>query len=217
MLVCEEYMQNNNTAISQLIEAGKWVSQKEWIPATGGNFSARTESGFVITASGQDKGKLTNEQFLQLDLQGKPLAGTKKRSAETQLHLSLYQLIPEAQCVLHTHSVAATVLSQITKSHKLDLTGYEMQKALSGFTSHLETLSIPIFNNDQDIDHLSLLVSDHHLHTPIEHGVLIRGHGLYAVGRNIDEVRRHLEVLEFLFSCELERLKITGIQASNNK
>lgn len=91
-----------------------------------------------------------------------------------------------------------------------------MQKALTGFTSHLETLSIPIFNNDQDIDHLSLLVSDHHLHTPIEHGVLIRGHGLYAVGRNIDEVRRHLEVLEFLFSCELERLKITGIQASNN-
>lgn len=68
MLVCEEYMQNNNTAISQLIEAGKWVSQKEWIPATGGNFSARTESGFVITASGQDKGKLTNEHFLQLDL-----------------------------------------------------------------------------------------------------------------------------------------------------
>ena len=92
-----------------------------------------------------------------------------------------------------------------------------MQKALSGFTSHLETLSIPIFDNDQDIDRLSLLVSDHHLHTPIEHGVLIRGHGLYAVGRNIDEVRRHLEALEFLFSCELERLKIIGIQAGVTK
>ena len=72
-------------------------------------------------------------------------------------------------------------------------------------------------DNDQNIDRLSLLVSDHHLHTPIEHGVLIRGHGLYAVGRNIDEVRRHLEALEFLFSCELERLKIIGIQAGVTK
>jgi len=38
-----------------------------------------------------------------------------------------------------------------------------------------------------------------------------------VVGRNIDEVRRHLEALEFLFSCELERLKIIGIQAGVTK
>jgi methylthioribulose-1-phosphate dehydratase len=208
----EERMQNN-TAISQLIEAGKWVSQKGWVPATGGNFSTRTETGFVVTASGHDKGHLTKAHFLQLDHYGERQSGAQKPSAETQLHLSLYQLIPDAQCVLHTHSVAATVLSQITPGHQLNLTGYEMQKALTGVASHLETLSIPIFDNDQDIDRLSLLVSDHHLHTPIEYGVLIRGHGLYAVGRDITEVRRHLEALEFLFSCELERLKIVGIQA----
>ena len=57
----------NNTAISQLIEAGKWVSQKGWVPATGGNFSARTSTGFVVTASGHDKGSLTQEHFLQLE------------------------------------------------------------------------------------------------------------------------------------------------------
>ncbi len=86
-----------------------------------------------------------------------------------------------------------------------------MQKSLRGVSSHLEVLSIPIFDNDQNIDRLSLLVSDHHLHTPIEHGVLIRGHGLYVVGRDIREVRRQLEGLEFLFSCELERLKLEGL------
>jgi len=209
MPISEECMQNN-TAISELIEAGKWVSQKGWVPATGGNFSARTSTGFVVTASGQDKGALMPEHFLQLNHLGERVAGAIKPSAETQLHLSLYQLIPDAQYVLHTHSVAATVLSNIIQRHQLELTGYEMQKALSGITSHLESLAIPIFDNDQDIDRLSLLVSDHHLHSPIEHAVLIRGHGLYAVGRNIDEVRRHLEALEFLFSCELERLKITG-------
>ena len=32
-------------------------------------------------------------------------------------------------------------------------------------------------------------------------GFLIRGHGLYAWGRDIAEARRHVEGLEFLLSC----------------
>ncbi|MGB1291729.1 MAG: methylthioribulose 1-phosphate dehydratase [Pseudoalteromonas sp.] len=202
---------HNNTAISELIEAGKWISQQGWVPATGGNFSARTSTGFVVTASGFDKGKLGTHTFIELDHQGNRQAGGSKPSAETELHLSMYKLIPSANFVLHTHSVAATVLSRIIKGHSLNLQGYEMQKSLSGVSSHLEVLSIPIFDNDQNIDRLSILVSDHNLHTPIEHGVLIRGHGLYVVGRDIREVRRQLEGLEFLFSCELERLKLEGL------
>ncbi|NMR24596.1 methylthioribulose 1-phosphate dehydratase [Pseudoalteromonas sp. NEC-BIFX-2020_015] len=204
---------HNNTAISELIEAGKWISQRGWVPATGGNFSARTTTGFVVTASGFDKGQLGTHTFIQLDHNGDRSAGSAKPSAETELHLCMYKLIPSANFVLHTHSVAATVLSRVVKGHSLDLQGYEMQKSIAGNTSHLDTLSIPIFDNDQDIDRLSLLVSDHHLHTPIEYAVLIRGHGLYVVGRDIREVRRHLEGLEFLFSCELERLKLEGIPA----
>ncbi|WP_404341925.1 methylthioribulose 1-phosphate dehydratase [Pseudoalteromonas mariniglutinosa] len=207
---------HNNTAISELIAAGKWASQRGWVPATGGNFSARTESGFVVTASGFDKGQLGSHTFIELDHVGNRTRGAGRPSAETELHLSMYKLIPSANFVLHTHSVAATVLSRVIKGHSLNLQGYEMQKSLAGVSSHLDTLSIPIFDNHQDIDHLSLLVSDHHLHTPIEHAVLIRGHGLYVVGRNSKEVMRHLEGLEFLFSCELERLKLEGIQAGVN-
>jgi methylthioribulose-1-phosphate dehydratase len=202
---------HNNNAISQLIEAGKWISQRGWVPATGGNFSARTDTGFVVTASGFDKGQLGTHTFIELNHSGERIKGAGFPSAETQLHLGLYKLLPSAHFVLHTHSVAATVLSRIIKTHTLHLHGYEMQKALSGITSHLDTLSIPIFENDQDIDRLSLLVSDHHLHTPIEHAVLIRGHGLYVVGRTYKEVCRQLEGLEFLFSCELERIKLEGL------
>ncbi|CAM4269656.1 methylthioribulose 1-phosphate dehydratase [Pseudoalteromonas ostreae] len=204
---------HNNTAISELIEAGKWISQRGWVPATGGNFSARTNTGFVVTASGFDKGQLGSHTFIELDHIGNRSASAAKPSAETELHLCMYKLIPAANYVLHTHSIAATVLSRVIKGHCLDLHGYEMQKSLTGITSHLDTLSIPIFDNDQDIDRLSLLVSDHHLHTPIEHSVLIRGHGLYVVGRTIGEVRRQLEGLEFLLACEIERLKLVGLES----
>ncbi|RXF02532.1 methylthioribulose 1-phosphate dehydratase [Pseudoalteromonas sp. PS5] len=195
-----------------LIEAGAWVAQQGWVPATGGNFSIKTDSGFVVTASGFDKGKLTPEQFLELNSEGAIVAGSGKPSAETALHLKLYALCDHAQCILHTHSVAATVLSRYMKGEQLQICGYEMQKSLSGIQSHEETLSIAIFDNDQDIERLAQHVAQRHQTTPIRHGVLIRGHGLYAVGQSVQETRRHIEGLEFLFACELERIKLEGRQ-----
>ncbi|MEJ6474273.1 methylthioribulose 1-phosphate dehydratase [Pseudoalteromonas piscicida] len=195
-----------------LIEAGAWVAQQGWVPATGGNFSIKTDSGFVVTASGFDKGKLTPEQFLELDATGTIVAGNGKPSAETALHLTLYQLCADAGCILHTHSVAATVLSRFIQGEQFQISGYEMQKSLSGIQSHEETLSIAIFDNDQDINRLARRVAQHHQTTPIKYGVLIRGHGLYAVGQTVQETRRHIEGLEFLFACELERIKLEGRQ-----
>ncbi|CAM3808366.1 MULTISPECIES: methylthioribulose 1-phosphate dehydratase [Pseudoalteromonas] len=195
-----------------LIDAGAWVAQQGWVPATGGNFSIKTDSGFVVTASGFDKGKLTPEQFLELDATGTIIAGSGKPSAETALHLKLYELCVGAQCILHTHSVAATVLSRFIQGNQFQISGYEMQKSLSGIQSHEETLSIAIFDNDQDIERLAQRVAQSHQTTPVIHGVLIRGHGLYAVGRTVQETRRHIEGLEFLFACELERIKLEGRQ-----
>jgi methylthioribulose-1-phosphate dehydratase len=34
---------------------------------------------------------------------------------------------------------------------------------------------------------------------PEAHGFLIRRHGLYTWGRDLDQARRHVETLEFLF------------------
>ena len=198
----------NRYAIEQLIEAGEWISQKGWVPATGGNFSAKTDSGFVVTASGHDKGQLTAEHFLQFDIHGQIESGAGKPSAETDLHLSLYQLDDQATCVLHTHSVAATVLSRFITTDTLMITGYEMQKSLTGVASHEETIQIAIFDNDQDIERLAEKVTARYQHSPLYHGILIRGHSLYAWGSSPAETRRHLEGLEFLFACELERIKL---------
>lgn len=201
---------HNDAAKTALIDAGRWVANKGWVPATGGNFSIRTEHGFVVTASGHDKGNLQPEHFLELDAQGVIVAGSGKPSAETELHLKLYALKPSTRCILHTHSVAATVLSRFIQGDTFSVTGYEMQKSLSGVTTHLEPLNIAIFDNDQDIARLADVVAKHHATTPVVHGVLIRGHGLYAMGDSVFETRRHIEGLEFLFACELERIKLEG-------
>lgn len=97
------------------------------------------------------------------------------------------------------------MLSRVEKSEALVLQGYEMQKSLSGQKSHLDSVSIPIFDNDQDIPALAARVAAYAEVTPLQYGFLVRGHGLYCWGKQVEEARRHLEGLEFLFQCELQR------------
>jgi methylthioribulose-1-phosphate dehydratase len=97
--------------------------------------------------------------------------------------------------------VSATLLS--TASHgDIRVHGFEMQKALSGITSHDEVVTIPLFDNDQDMERLATLVEKRLAKSPEGvPGFLVRGHGLYAWGHSLAEAKRHVEGLEFLCQC----------------
>lgn len=158
-----------------------------------------------LSESGRDKGSLTTKDFLQVEIASNKAPSGRKPSAETGLHTLVYRLFPEANVVLHVHTVNATVLSRIEKSATLALQGYEMQKTLAGQHSHLDTVPVAIFDNDQDIDALAARIEDYAQTHPLRYGFLLRGHGLTCWGKDIPEARRQLEGLEFLFECELMR------------
>lgn len=189
-----------------LVEACHWLGAKGWAPATGGNMSVRENADWCwLSESGKDKGSLTVDDFLQVEIATDRAPSGRKPSAETGLHTLIYRLYPEANAVLHVHTVNATVLSRVERSQTLSLQGYEMQKSLSGQTSHLDTVSVPLFDNDQDIPALARRVEDYARRMPLSYGFLLRGHGLTCWGRSVAEARRHLEGLEFLFECEMHR------------
>lgn len=195
-----------NTQLGALLSACHWIGEKGWCPATGGNMSVRSDSEYcLISESGRDKGSLTADHFLVVDIATNFVPSGRTPSAETGLHTLLYRLYPEVSAVLHTHSVNATVLSRVERSDVLVLQGYEMQKSLSGQRSHLDAVVIPIFDNDQDIPALSARVAARAEVDALRYGFLVRGHGLYCWGNHVEEARRHLEGLEFLFQCELQR------------
>ncbi|ACS84725.1 methylthioribulose 1-phosphate dehydratase [Musicola paradisiaca] len=198
---------SNNPQLSELVAACRWIGQKGWCPATGGNMSVRLDEQWcLISESGKDKGNVQAQDFLQVDIASNHIPSGRTPSAETGLHTLLYRLLPQqAGAVLHTHSVNATVLSRVEKRAALVLEGYEMQKSLSGQRTHLDRVTIPIFDNDQDIPALAARVAALHETAPLRYGFLVRGHGLYCWGRDVGEARRHLEGLEFLFQCELQR------------
>ncbi|MBJ7223807.1 MULTISPECIES: methylthioribulose 1-phosphate dehydratase [unclassified Brenneria] len=195
-----------NLQLTALLAACRWIGQKGWCPATGGNMSVRLdEQQCLITQSGKDKGSLQADDFLLVDIATNHVPSGRSPSAETGLHTLLYRTYPQVGAVLHTHSVNATVLSRVETGPELVLQGYEMQKSLAGQKSHLDRVAIPIFDNDQDIPALAERVAGRARHEPLRYGFLVRGHGLYCWGESVQEARRHLEGLEFLFQCELQR------------
>lgn len=195
-----------NPQLSALLAACHWIGEKGWCPATGGNMSLRLdEQRCLVSESGKDKGSLTEQDFLLVETATNHVPSGRTPSAETGLHTLIYRLYPQVGAILHTHSINATVLSRVEKSQALVLQGYEMQKSLSGQQSHLDSVSIAIFDNDQDIPALAARVAAFAEVTPLLYGFLVRGHGLYCWGKRVAEARRHLEGLEFLFQCELQR------------
>lgn len=198
-------------AAQSLIEAGRFLYANGWSPATSSNYSARIDEQHVaITVSGRHKGQLGAGDIMVVDLAGKAVQSNARSSAETLLHTVLYEQFPDIGVVLHTHSVNATVLSRaLADKERLELQDYELQKAFSGVGTHESTLTVPIFENTQDIDALSRETRHWFAEHPDQSGYLIRGHGLYTWGKTMADCLRHVEAFEFLFACELEMMKVT--------
>lgn len=172
-----------------------------WLMGTSGNFSAVLSSDpliLTITATGLDKGALSPEHFVRVDSNGKLVQGSGRPSAETALHLLLTRE-HGAAAVLHTHSVWSTIISDRFAEHGgLWIEGYEMLKGLSRVTTHEHREWLPIVENDQDMARVSGVVEQRLREHPKAHGFLLRNHGLYTWGANLEESKRHLEILEFL-------------------
>ena len=188
--------------VDRLCAVCRTLGERGWCRATSGNFSARIDDCHcLITQSGRDKSILAVDDLMIYDFDKGATDPACKPSAETPLHARLYLLDDTIGAVLHTHSVAATILSRHA-GDTLTINGFEMQKALPGVTSHEQTVTIRVFENDQDMRALAERVTsawkDGELTAP---GFLIAGHGLYAWGRDLETARRHVEGFEFLFEC----------------
>jgi methylthioribulose-1-phosphate dehydratase len=206
------------TLARQLVEVGRDFYARGWMLGTSGNLSA--VSGLeplrlAITASGAHKGALTPAQILQIDASGIVTRGNGRPSDETRLHLTVAR-DRGAGAVLHTHSVWSTLLSEkFSIEGRLPIAGFEMLKGLAGVRSHEHREEIPVIENSQDMEALSISFAEALAKYPGAHGVLLRRHGLYTWGRNLDEARRHVEILEFLFEV-IGRANFASAPGSNS-
>ncbi len=185
----------------ELAKLGREFHKRGWALGTSGNYSVvlkRSPLRLLITSTGLDKSVLTDHDFIEIDSEGRVLAGKAKPSAETFLHLAIAR-VKNVGCILHTHSVWGTLLSERhTAKGGLAITGYEMLKGLEGVRTHEHREWIPIFENSQDISSLAQKVAALLEREGDAHGFLLSGHGLYTWGEDVAQAHRHVEIFEFL-------------------
>jgi L-fuculose-phosphate aldolase len=96
----------------QICEVGRRVYAKGFAAANDGNISFRlNEREVLCTPTMVSKGFLKIEDICKVDYEGKQLAGTRKRSSEILLHLSVYKHRPDVKAVVHCHPPHATAFA----------------------------------------------------------------------------------------------------------
>jgi L-fuculose-phosphate aldolase len=95
-----------------ICEIGRRVYAKGFAAANDGNISIRLNDREVLCSpTMMSKGFLKPEDLCVVDYEGKQLAGTRKRSSEILLHLSVYKHRPDVNAVVHCHPPHATAFA----------------------------------------------------------------------------------------------------------
>lgn len=93
------------------------------VRATQGNLSARDpESGLIcVTPSGAEYDSLNAKDIVVVSADGQAVEGRWKPSLETPAHLAVYRRRADVGCVMHTHSIYATVFGVLYRSFPMIL------------------------------------------------------------------------------------------------
>jgi len=96
----------------QFCDIGRRIWQRGFCAGNEGNHSYRlSEDRVLCTPTGISKGNLKPDDLCVVDMEGRQLAGTRKRTSEILLHLTIYKLRADVKAVIHSHPPHATAFA----------------------------------------------------------------------------------------------------------
>ncbi len=105
-----------------IVEIGKLVWQKGWVAANDGNITVRIDADRILcTPTGVCKGMMSPDDLIICDLQGRKISGTKERTSEIGMHLTIYGMRPDIRAIVHAHPPVATGYAAAGRSLSLAL------------------------------------------------------------------------------------------------
>lgn len=102
-------MINLHKVKQEICEIGDRIYKKGFAAANDGNISYRvSENEVVCTPTQICKGFMKPDDLCVVDMEGKQIAGHRKRTSEVMLHLAIMKARPEVKSVVHCHPPHAT-------------------------------------------------------------------------------------------------------------
>ncbi|MDX3662622.1 methylthioribulose 1-phosphate dehydratase [Streptomyces sp. ID05-26A] len=176
-------------------------AQMGWMRGTSGNLSVvlqRDPLRLAVTVSGVDKGEITADDSVVIDVDGNAVDSDKVPSAEAALHARIAH-VAGAGAVVHVHALATVVAAE----HWPDGVVLKDLEMLKGFGRYdHEEVVIPVVRNSQDM--LELGDAFEKSFDPKVPALLVARHGVYVWGDDLVQARHRLECLEWLLRFKVE-------------
>jgi L-fuculose-phosphate aldolase len=99
----------------QLLATARAMNSQGLNQGTSGNVSVRDGEGFLITPSALAYDQCRAKDVVRLDWAGQA-QGNRKPSSEWRMHRDIYHHYPQADAVLHAHSLYCTTLACLERS-----------------------------------------------------------------------------------------------------
>lgn len=96
----------------KLCDIGRRMWEKDYVDGNGGNITVRVTDDLVLcTPTLISKGFMKPADMCLIDLEGRQLAGEKKRTSEALTHLGIMKRQPKARACVHAHPPHATAFA----------------------------------------------------------------------------------------------------------
>ena len=105
----------NLEACRQQLALALAMLEREEIIDFNGHFSARLPEGrgLMINAADSVRSRIVEHDFIDIDFDGRPLAGDRTPPMEFHLHSQIYLRRPDVHAIVHTHPRWSTVLTTV--------------------------------------------------------------------------------------------------------
>jgi L-fuculose-phosphate aldolase len=151
-----------------------------------GNHSIRFRNGLMwITPSGIPRYKIHPNHLVKVNLKTSKVLGNIRPSIELNLHRNIYNKRQDVNAIVHTHSPFTIGISISSKFQHV----IEEAKIVVG-------QPVIISNEPSGSNELAESVSDAFQKEDITRAVVIKNHGVVAVGKDIHQARAVVESLE---------------------
>lgn len=184
-----------------ILETARHFYQQGLMAGTTGNLSIRDrDTGFWITARGTSKGKLTELDLIQVDLQGQIIAANGEGQSPTasSIHQVIYSLFPEATACYQVNSVESNLVSTFALRDAIVLPPLEIVRGLDINTQNPQ-VKIPLFENYSEQDYIAKAIVDRFTHNPPEiSALLIRNYGFTVWASSPTTDQNYIEIIEYI-------------------
>jgi L-fuculose-phosphate aldolase len=155
---------------AEIVDTAREMLRLGLVSGTSGNLSGRAGEHIEITPSGLPYEHMTETDLVTLAADGGVVAGHREPSSEYRVHIAVYAARPDAQAIVHTHSVHATAWSLL--GEPLDTGTEELGHQAGG---RVRTAAFAPTGSDE-IAELCVAALE------ARRAVLLAGHGVVALG-----------------------------------